>query len=280
MLEIGKTQELVLDHFSEAGAYLREAEGQDTVLLPGRQLPAGAALGDRLSVFLYKDSEDRLIATTVRPALELGELAVLTVKQLSPIGAFLDWGLAKDLFLPFKETQGELKPGQKVLVRLYVDRSERLAATMRIEKGLSASSPYGRDDKVWGTVYALNPEMGAFVAVENRYFGLISRQELFETLRPGDRVEARVVKLRPDGKLNLSLRQKAYAQMDGDAATILAHLKETGGILGVGDKSDAELIKTELSMSKNAFKRAAGRLLKEGRIRIFDDHIEAVGPES
>ena len=164
--------------------------------------------------------------------------------------------------------------GQEILVTLYVDKSSRLAASMRLDRVLSEDSPYQTGDKVSGRVYELNPDIGAFVAVDDKYFGLVPKQELFENLRLGDLVQARVTKRRPDGKLNLSLRKKAYAQLEPDAALILKHLEEAGGILGVGDKSDAALIKTELSMSKNAFKRAAGHLLKAGKIRIFDDRIE------
>ncbi|MBO4873460.1 MAG: S1 RNA-binding domain-containing protein [Lachnospiraceae bacterium] len=274
MLLLGKTQILVADHFADAGVYLRESGGRETVLLPQKQVPEGTREGDLLQVFLYKDSEDRPIATTLKPALELGGLALLKVKALSNIGAFLDWGLPKDLFLPFKETAGELKAGQEILVTLYLDKSGRLAASMRIDKLLQSDSPYEKDDKVKGTVYALSREIGAFVAVDDKYFGLIPRQELYENLKPGDTVDARVIRKRPDGKLNLSPRKKAYAQIDPDGKTILEHLQAAGGILGIGDKSDAAMIQTELSMSKNAFKRAAGHLLKAGKIKIFDDHLE------
>ncbi|MBQ7146414.1 MAG: S1 RNA-binding domain-containing protein [Lachnospiraceae bacterium] len=274
MMHLGKYQTLIIDHFASAGAYLKESGSAETVLLPGKEIPEGAQIGDLLTVFLYKDSEDRLIATTAKPKITAGEMALLTVKQTSPIGAFLDWGLSKDLLLPFKETKGELKPGQQVLVTLYVDKRARLAASMRVDKLLSAESPYQEGDQVQGIVYAVKEEIGAFVAVDGRYYGLIPRQELHERLNPGDTVSARVLKRRPDGKLNLSPRKKAYAQLGEDAAIIWQHLEETGGILGVGDKSDAALIKAELSMSKNAFKRAAGHLMKEGKIRVYDDRIE------
>ena len=275
MFNLGGTQTLIVDHFAEAGAFLKESGGDETVLLPGKQVPEGTDVGSLLTVFLYRDSEDRLIATTQTPRLQRGEIALLTVKQTSPIGAFLDWGLAKDLFLPFKETKGEIRPGQQVLVTLYVDKSRRLAASMRVDRLLSAESPYRAGDRITGTVYAVKDDIGAFVAVDDRYFGLIPRQELYARLKPGDPVEARVTRVRPDGKLDLSPRKKAYAQMGPDAEVILEHLQAAGGILGVGDKSDAELIRTELSLSKNAFKRAAGHLLKEGKIRIYDDRIEA-----
>ena len=276
MMHLGKYQTLIIDHFASAGAYLKESGSAETVLLPGKEIPEGAQIGDLLTVFLYKDSEDRLIATTAKPKITAGEMALLTVKQTSPIGAFLDWGLSKDLLLPFKETKGELKPGQQVLVTLYVDKSARLAASMRVDKLLSAESPYQEGDQVQGIVYAVKEEIGAFVAVDGRYYGLIPRQELYERLNPGDTVSARVLKRRPDGKLNLSPRKKAYAQLGEDAAIIWQHLEETGGILGVGDKSDAALIKAELSMSKNAFKRALGHLYKEKQIEITEDQIKLI----
>ncbi|MBP5154573.1 MAG: S1 RNA-binding domain-containing protein [Lachnospiraceae bacterium] len=281
MIMLGKTQEMVVDRFSDAGAYLGETAGAEKlVLLPNRYVPENCREGDTVRVFLYRDSEDRPIATTLTPRLELGQMALLKVLQVSEIGAFLDWGLPKDLFLPYKEQRGEIRPGQYVMAALYLDRSDRLSATMHVDRFLSADSPYRRDDRVSGTVYACREDIGAFVAVDGKYFGLIPAQELYTRLKPGDTVEARVIRVRPDGRLNLSPRRKAYAQMDDDAAVILEHLAKTGGILGVGDKSDAELIRTELSLSKSAFKRAAGRLLKEGRIRIFGDHIESAEKEN
>lgn len=284
MLKLGKSQVLVADHEAETGMYLREAGGEglaaggrrETVLLPRRYVPEGLAVGDPVLVFLYKDSEDRLIATTEKPKLELGGLAKLKCREVTRIGAFLDWGLPKDLLLPFKEQRGELRPGQEVFVTLYLDKSGRLAASMFVDKFFRSDSPYKKGDKVRGTVYGVKPEIGAFVAVDDLYFGLIPKQELYEPLSPGDAVEARVLQLRPDGKLNLSCRRKAYAQLRDDGALILAHLDMTGGILGIGDKSDASLIQAELHLSKNAFKRAAGHLLKEGKIRVYDDRIEKV----
>ena len=286
MFKIGEKQTLKVAKKVEFGVYLeelnpvRDENGKpERVLLPEKYVPEGINVGDETEVFLYKDSSDRLIATTAEPLITLGKTAVLTVKSVGSIGAFLDWGLKKDLLLPFRQQRGELAPGQEVLVTLYVDSSERLAATMYVDRFFRADSPYRKDDRVRGHVYALKEEIGAFVAVDDRYFGLIPRQELYEKLRVGDEVEVRVLRVREDGKLDLSPRRKAYAQLDGDGEVILAHLTETGGILGVGDKSDASLIRTELSMSKNAFKRAAGRLMKEGKIRIYDDRIEAVSGE-
>lgn len=280
MWELGKTTRLTVDHFTDNGAYLRHgddlSEKPETVLLPNRYIPEGTKKGDTLEVFLYRDSEDRPIATTDKPLIETGGFAKLKVKAVTKIGAFLDWGLPKDLFLPYKEQRGELAAGQSVFVTLYVDKSDRLCASMHVDRFFRNDPPYEEGDRVKGTVYALNAEIGAFVAVDGLYYGLIPKQELYEKLRVGDAVEARVLKKRPDGKLNLSTRKKAYAQMKTDAEIVMEHLEMAGGILGLGDKSDAVLIKAELSMSKSAFKRAAGGLLKAGKIRIYDDRIEKV----
>ena len=284
MWDLGKTAVLTVDHFTDNGAYLRKkddaGEKPETVLLPNRYIAEGTKIGDDVEVFLYRDSEDRPIATTDKPLIEAGGLAALKVKAVTGIGAFLDWGLPKDLFLPYKEQRGELKPGQSVFVTLYADKSGRLCASMYVDRFFRNDPPYQDGDRVSGTVYALNPEIGAFVAVDGCYYGLIPKQELYEKLRVGDAVTARVIKKRPDGKLNLSTRKKAYAQMRTDADVIMEHLDMAGGILGLGDKSDATLIKAELSMSKSAFKRAAGGLMKAGKIRIYDDRIEKVSPEN
>lgn len=275
-MELGKRQVLTIVKEKEIGVYLGEEGSERTVLLPKKEVPAGAKPGDALDVFLYKDSEDRLIATTAQTEFEVGGLAVLTVSQVTEIGAFLRWALIKDLFLPFKEQRGKLKEGQQVLVALYVDKSGRLCATMKVYGYLSSDSPYQRNDKVTGTVYQVKDEVGALVAVDNRYYGLIPEQELYSSLRPGDSVEARVLQVRPDGKLDLSNREKAYVQMDQDAERVWQAVLEYDGKLPLHDKSDPEEIKRELQMSKNAFKRAAGRLLKAGRVRITEDGIEKI----
>ena len=274
MLEIGKKQNLRIVKINPHGAYLGEPGNvQETVLLPGKEIPEGAKIGDEVEVFLYKDSEDRLIATTKEPLIKLGELSVLRVKNVTGIGAFLDWGLEKDLFLPFKEQTGRVTEGKEPLVALYVDKSGRLCATMRIEKYLSAKAPFEKDAKVWGTVYGINTQIGAFIAVENRYFGLIQAKDLAVPLRVGDHVEARITKVREDGKLNLSMQQKAYKQLEEDAKSLLELFEQYDGVLPFTDKASPELIKREVGLTKNAFKRAVGHLLKENKIRIEEDCI-------
>jgi predicted RNA-binding protein (virulence factor B family) len=230
-------------------------------------------VGSSLPVFLYKDSSDRIIATRREPKLTIGQLAVLKVRDVTKIGAFLDWGLEKDLFLPFKEQVGKPASGMKLLVALYVDKSGRLCGTMKVEKHLRTDSSYQKDARVWGTIYSINPRIGAFVAVDNRYFGLVQAKDLGFGYRIGDRIEARVTQVREDGKLNLNLNRKAYKQMEEDAEDLLQLFDSYEGVLPFTDKADPELIKAETGMTKNAFKRAVGRLLKAGKVIIEDDCI-------
>ncbi len=206
----------------------------------------------------------------------MGETAVLKVKEVGKIGAFLDMGLEKDLLLPFKEQSHKVRPGEECLVALYVDKSNRLAATMKVYSYMNNESPYKKDDKVSGTVYEINETLGAFVAVDNRFYGLIPAKELFEDIHRGDVVEARVVKVREDGKLDLSPREKAYLQMDTDSQIVLKRIEELGGALSFNDKASPETIKKEFHLSKNAFKRAVGRLLKEGKVKITEKTIERI----
>ncbi len=270
--ELGKKRKLMVVKKVDFGVYLGTKE--ERVLLPRKEAPEGIELGDPVEVFLYKDSSDRLIATTAEPKITLGALAVLTVKEAGGIGAFLDWGLPKDLLLPFREQTAKVQEGDSVLVSLYVDKSERLCATMKVYHLLQTDSPYKKDDEVDGIIYDKSDNFGVFVAVDNRYSALIPKQEAYGDLKVGNKVHARVVKVKEDGKLDLSVRQKAFLQMDADAQMIMKRMEEYGGSLPFTDKADPELIKKEFGLSKNAFKRAVGRLLKEQKIQIREKNIE------
>lgn len=269
---LGTKKTLMVVKEVEFGVYL--GNSQEKVLLPKKQVPEGVEVGDPIEVFLYKDSSDRLIATTNEPKIILGELAVINVAATGGIGAFLDWGLEKDLLLPFREQTAPLKKGDQILVALYIDKSQRLCATMKVYERLRTDSPYKVDDQVEGIIYELSDNFGVFVAVDNLYSALIPKREAFGKLRVGDRVKARVVKVKEDGKLDLSVRDKAFLQMDVDAELIMRRMEEYGGSLPFTDKADPELIKKEFDLSKNAFKRAIGRLLKEGKIEIREKSIE------
>ena len=269
-MELGKIQTLTVVKQVDFGVYLAEAgREEERVLLPKKQVPEGVQTGDEVEVFLYKDSQDRLIATTMEPKLVLGGGAAwLTVKEVTKIGAFLDWGLEKDLFLPFRQQTKKVQAGEACLAALYIDKSGRLCATMNVYDYLRKDSPYAKDDRVKGTIYQISGNFGAFVAVDDCYSGLIPGR-----VSVGDKVEARVTAVKPDGKLDLSIREKGYLQMETDAQTIMKVLEEYDGVLPFTDKASPEVIKREMSMSKNAFKRAAGHLLKEGCIEITEKSI-------
>ena len=270
-MRLGETQVLTIVKTVDFGVYLGSDE--ERVLLPKKQVPEGCEVGDPVEVFLYKDSSDRLIATTKKPRISLGEMAVLTVADVRKMGAFLDWGLEKDLFLPFKQQNGKVTKGQKVLVSLYIDKSERLCATMKVYPMLQTDSPYQKDDMVEGFVYDTSDEFGVFVAVDQTYSALIPRKEVYGKFVVGQTVQARVTEVKPDGKLNLSVRDKIPMQMNRDAEVVLDALQTKGGRLSFNDKADPEVIKRELGLSKNAFKRAVGKLLKEQKIEIGTDNI-------
>lgn len=273
MIKLGEFQEMELLEINEHGGYLG-LPGSTPILLPGLQLPAGAKAGDRIRVFIYKDSKDRPIATVHEPALTLGGIARLQVVSTSRIGAFLDWGLEKDLFLPFKEQTEKLHKGDYVVVSLYIDKSERLCASMRIYDKLSSDSPYERGSKVHGYIYQFSETLGALVAVDLKYHGLIQKKELFGRHKIGEEVEARVTGVRRDGRLNLTIRSKAYRQMGDDAEEVYLKIQDLGGRLPFTDKASPMVIDREFGLSKAAFKRAVGKLLKEERIRITEDGIE------
>lgn len=276
MLEIGKRQLLTIVKKVDFGVYLakeQEADPEEKVLLPRKEVPENVQPGDEIEVFLYRDSKDRMIATVRQPKLSLGEVAVLRVKENGKIGAFLDWGLEKDLLLPFREQVRKVRPGEECLVALYLDKSKRLCATMKVYHYLRTDSPYEKDQKVTGTLYEISDNFGAFVAVDNCYSALIPKKEPLGNARVGDTVEARVTEVLKDGKLSLSLREKAYIQMNEDARKLLKLLEEQGGELPVGDKSSPERIKELTGMSKNEFKRAAGNLYKQRLVQVEEHQL-------
>ena len=245
MIELGKTQCLNVVKITDFGVYLGTEE--EKVLLPKKEVPEDTEVGDAFTVFVYRDSSDRLIATTRKPKIELGKTAVLKVSQTGKIGAFLDWGLEKDLLLPFKEQTTHIQEGNECLVALYIDKSNRLAATMRVYDYLSCDSHYVKDSAVTGRVIEVNPDYGVYIAIDDKYFGMVPKYEAF-----GDFKKERLNEWR---------------------RIVFDEIKKNGGSIPFTDKASPDVIKAYFKMSKNAFKRAVGRLLKEGKIEIKETSI-------
>lgn len=271
----GKKQTLVMIKRVEFGIYLAETmkDAENKVLLPKKQVPADMEVGDPIDVFLYKDSNDRPIATVKEPKLTLGQTARLRVVSVGKVGAFLDWGLEKDLFLPYREQTTQVKAGDEVIAALYLDKSERLCATMKVYPYLQKESLYQKDDVVTGMIYEISHNFGAFVAVDDKYSALIPKKELYGELHVLQQISARVTGVKEDGKLDLGIRQKAHLQMNEDADKVLSLLREKKGFLPLHDKSSPEQIRETIGMSKNEFKRAIGHLYKEHLITLESDGI-------
>lgn len=276
MIKLGEMQELEVIKKVDFGVYLKSSDdikGEDRVLLPLKQVPEDTEAGDKINVFIYKDSNDRVIATTRRPKIVMGEIAYLKVVQMTRIGAFLNWGLEKDLFLPFKEQIGDIKLNGEYLFGLYIDKSERLCATMNLFKVLRTDSPYKINDMVKGTVFSLKKGLGAMVAVEGKFLGLIHEGEILKPLRAGDVVEVRVSHIKEDGKLDLSLKDAPRLQIDKDGEKILNAVVKNKGHLPLNDDSNPEDINKIIGLSKSSFKKAVGRLMKRNVIEMTKDGI-------
>ena len=281
MIELGRRQQLYMSRRTEHGVYLSdeitEYKGQaEEVLLPQNQVPEGLRRGDALDVFVYRDSKDRLIATVKSPFIYLGEVKMLKVVSVAKIGAFVDWGLEKDVLLPFAQQTKKVAQGEEVLVSLYIDKSNRLCVTMNVYENLRCDSPYKKEDRVAGYVYQISERFGAFVAVDNIYSALIPAKEVTPDIRVGRNVEARVTDVRKDGKLTLSPKEKAYIQMDADAQKVMSVIESFDGVLPFSDSASPEIIMRECGMSKNAFKRAVGRLYKERKVVIEEHSVRKV----
>jgi len=288
---LGVTSDFTIAKLTPIGAYLTPFNYESNPVSVGNKLvepsldldillPKNEMIGrefkknDIVQAFVYLDSEDRPIATLNAPVLSIGKLAVLNVKEVNEMGAFLDWGLAKDLFLPFKEQTIRAKKDEQVLVTLYIDKSSRLCASMKIYKLLQTDSPYKANDHVKGFVYELSDEYGAYVAVDSIYSALVPVREMVKPLRVGEMVTLRVSKVLPDGKLELAMREQGHLQLDDDCKRIYEELQASKkGFLPYHDKSESLVIKNKFNMSKIAFKRAIGHLYKQGMISIKEDGI-------
>ncbi|KXA15035.1 hypothetical protein HMPREF3206_00866 [Fusobacterium equinum] len=278
MIKVGKRQTMLVDHFASVGAYLvpvlvEEEEEKIEILLPNNELEERELQeGEEVEVLIYRDSEDRLIATFRKTEALVGTLAKLEVVDTNPrLGAFLDWGLTKDLLLPVSQQEVRAEIGKRYLVGIYEDSKGRLSATMKIYNFLLPNHDFSKNDTVKGTVYRVNDEIGVFVAVEDRYFGLIPKSECFQAFEVGEELDLRIIRVREDGKLDVSPRVILSEQISKDAEVILQKMRILKDHFRFNDDSSPEDIKDYFSMSKKAFKRAIGQLLKQGLIDKKED---------
>ncbi len=271
MIELGKIQTLHIDSM-ERNEYIL-TDGDESVPMPKEKAQGKLQVGEAVDVFIYRENSGELIATMEKPLIQVGEVKKLPIVSQTKIGYFVNIGLDRDVLLPFSETTERLREGESQLVAMYVDKSGRLAMTMNIKDHLSSDSPYKANDYVKGTVYSVSPKYGAFVAVDNKYDALLPKQEVKGIMRPGDKVELRVARVLPDGKINLSMREVAHIQMTQDAEIILNLIDEYGGTLPIGDKSDPDDIRTMTGLSKNAFKRAVGKLYRQKLVVPYDEKV-------
>lgn len=274
--KIGEIENLKVIREKDFGVYLGHEdsnEHDEAVLLPKNEA-TGLKVGDEVNVFIYRDSDDRVIATKKTPAILLNQVKPLMVKEVNKVGAFLDWGLSKDLFLPYKEMLRKVKEGDTILVKLYIDKSNRIAASMKdLWKFLSTNSPYQRGDVVKGRVYELGKDFGTFVAVDDKYSAMLPKFEKTKKLSIGDEIVARVIAIKEDGKIDITMREDAYKEIESDSEIILKLLNEYAGVLPFTEKASPEVILRETGLSKNAFKRAVGHLYKERKIIIQNSAI-------
>jgi len=277
MYNIGEFSLLTVVGKAGGGFYLKSEGVEEAILLPNGECIGEVNVEDNIMVFVYRDTEDRLVATMKTPLATLGELAYLKVVDVVEFGAFVHIGLQRDVFVPLKEMGSTLKKGKSYLFRLYLDKSERICASPRVYDYLTVNHEYKANDMLTGTVIRINPEVGVFVAVENEFKGMIPISEYFENYEVGQVIDVRVIRVREDKKLDLATRKLVADQMSVDAEKIYSRLIHEGGKLYYHDKSSPEAIKAEFSMSKKAFKRALGRLLKDGKIEMFEEYIEKKG---
>ena len=272
MARIGMTQPLTVLHGARQGVYL-DGEELGEILLPRREVPDGIEPGDSVNAFIYHDSEDRLVATLTRPKVQLGEVASLQVVAVTRVGAFLDWGLPKDLLLPFAEQGSRPEEGRYQLVRVIQNHDGRLVATARLDRYLEdTTDQYSQGDEV-SIVVAQSTELGFKVVVDNRYWGLINADELRTPLKRGQRLTGYVQRLRADRRLGISLHAPGAAKSSELGERIIEQLGKHDGFLPLADKSSPEDIFAAFRVSKSAFKQAIGKLYKAGRIRIGKDGI-------
>lgn len=274
-LQLGKMNRLTVARRADQGLYL--AGGPEDILLPNRYVPEGANVGDELDVFVYLDNEERLVATTQTPFAQVDDFAWLEVAWVNQFGAFLDWGLMKDLFVPFGEQKMKMQKGRSYLVHVHLDpETFRIMASAKVERYLSKEwPPYHGGDEVDALVWQ-KTDLGFKVIVDNQFAGLLFDDEIFRQLHSGDRLRAYVKQVRPDGKIDLSLQKKGQKAVHDFSDILLEHLRTNGGFTPLGDKSPAEEIYALFGVSKKVYKKAVGDLYRQRLITIEDDGLHLV----
>lgn len=275
-MELGKYNKLTAARYTSVGLFL-EDENEESVLLPMKWVPKDVTEGDELEVFVYLDSEERPIATTMKPAAQVGEFAYLQVKQTTRLGAFLDWGLQKDLFVPFIEQEGRMQANHWYTVYVYIDPlTDRITASARIDNRVETENIDLKPNQEVDLLVASQSPLGYNVIIDQKYLGLVYENEVFKNLKLGDRPKGYIKQIREDNKIDVSLQKQGYANVEPNAQLILDKLKNTEGFLSLNDKSSPEEISSELEMSKKTFKKAIGGLYKQKLISIENDGIRLV----
>lgn len=272
MVTLGDYNELEIIKQVDFGVYLDSEDGE--ILLPTKYLPADYRIGDLLRVFIYRDSEDRIIATTLTPKAKVNDFAALEVKQTNSYGAFLDWGLEKDLFVPFKNQREPMQPGRKYVVYIYLDEnSDRIVATAKYDKYLKPQPDDLQEGDEVDLLVAGFSDLGVKVIINNQYSGILYKNEVFRELNIGEKTTGYIRKIREDFKIDVSLQKSGYAEVSSASQEVLQKLKAAGGQLLLSDNSTPDEIYATLGMSKKTFKKAIGTLYRQGQIQLHEKYI-------
>jgi predicted RNA-binding protein (virulence factor B family) len=276
MIKIGRQQKLKVMRFAEQGLYLID-DDNDEVLLPNNYITDNMPVYTEVDVFVYKDSEDRLVATTETPKIKLNGFAVLKVKDTAPFGAFLDWGLQKDLLVPNNQQAQDMQVGKNYLVYMYIDEeTDRLVASSKVNRFLNNDELTVDEGDEVDLIIVNESSLGINVIVNKRHKGLLYHNEVFSNIKQGDRLKGYIKKIREDNKIDVSLQKQGYGNIEPNAVLILEKLKENNGFLDLNDKSNPELIKAQLGISKKTFKKAIGALYRQKLIKFEENGVKLV----
>ncbi|MFH1415771.1 MAG: S1-like domain-containing RNA-binding protein [Elusimicrobiota bacterium] len=280
MTQIGKHNKLKVVKTVDFGLYL-DGKELGEILLPTRYVPDGCKPGDIIEVFIYNDSEDRIIATTEQPLAEVDDFAFLKVAAVNPVGVFLEWGLSKDLLVPFREQSIDMKEGRSYIVRVYLDnKSNRIAASAKLDKFLNDLPPEYDPYEEVDLFICNDTDIGYKAIINNSHWGMLYKNEVFQTLKQGQKIKGFIEKIRDDGKIDLCLQKPGYSQIEEVSAMILDSIKNSGGFIGLTDKSDPEAIYKMFGISKKTYKKALGALYREELILLEKEGIRIKDKDS